>query len=127
MKEQRMKGQPEDGACAPNAADKDDRIRILEFQVDHLRAELERLKARHEETIYSVAWHFAWPVRVIERAVRKALSGSRDRGAGPTPPDRAPREEETSQPSARIPAQPPEPLTRARIEARIARRIARPA
>ncbi len=51
-----------------------DRIRILEFQVDQLRRELERLEKRHAEAIYSAAWHFAAPVRAIERAIRRILA-----------------------------------------------------
>lgn len=51
-----------------------DRIRILEFQVDQLRRELERLEKRHAEAIYSAAWHVAAPVRVIERAVRRMFA-----------------------------------------------------
>ena len=53
---------------------KADRLRILEFQVDQLRRELERLEKRHAEAIYSAAWHFGWPVRVVERAIRRALA-----------------------------------------------------
>ena len=53
---------------------KADRLRILEFQVDQLRRELERLEKRHAEAIYSAAWHFAAPVRVVERAIRKMLA-----------------------------------------------------
>lgn len=51
-----------------------DRIRILEFQVDQLRRELERLEKRHAEAIYSAAWHFAAPVRAIERAIRRMFA-----------------------------------------------------
>ncbi len=93
-----------------------DRIRILEFQVDHLRRELELLEARHAEAIYSVAWHFGWPVRVIERAIRRALA----RGAAPAPDAAMP-------PGARLDLQPPpQPMTAERLAARIARRIVRP-
>lgn len=53
---------------------REERIRILEYQVDQLRRELERLEAKHAEAIYSAAWHFGWPVRVVERAVRRALA-----------------------------------------------------
>ena len=48
-----------------------DRLRILEFQVDQLRRELERLERRHAEAIYSAAWHVAAPIRAVERAIRK--------------------------------------------------------
>ena len=60
----------------PARADRNvaDRLRILEFQVDQLRRELERLEKRHAEAIYSAAWHFGAPVRAIERAIRKALA-----------------------------------------------------
>ena len=66
----------------PNAPDRKvaDRIRILEFQVDQLRRELERLEKRHAEAIYSAAWHFGAPVRVIERAIRKRSDRARDIG-----------------------------------------------
>ena len=53
---------------------KADRLRILEFQVDQLRRELERLEKRHAEAIYSAAWHFAAPVRLVERAIRRMLA-----------------------------------------------------
>ena len=97
---------------------KDDRIRILEFQVDQLRRELEALEARHAEAIYSVAWHFAWPVRTIERAVRKLFS-SRDDGGTPGAGG--------SRGATDAPTKPPPPLTRDAIAARISARIARPA
>ncbi len=60
---------------------KADRLRILEFQVDQLRRELERLEKRHAEAIYSAAWHFAAPVRVVERAIRKMLAPTTKRDA----------------------------------------------
>ena len=60
-----------------------DRLRILEFQVDQLRRELERLEKRHAETIYSAAWHFGAPVRVVERAIRKMFAS----GARPLVPE----------------------------------------
>ena len=60
----------------PSASDgkASDRLRILEFQVDQLRRELERLEKRHAEAIYSAAWHFGAPVRIVERAIRKLLA-----------------------------------------------------
>lgn len=61
-----------------------DRLRILEFQVDQLRRELERLEKRHAEAIYSAAWHFAAPVRVVERAIRRMLA-PRGSDAAPAP------------------------------------------
>ena len=100
----------------PGDADKDDRIRLLEYQVDQLRRELEALEARHAEAIYSAAWHFGWPVRIVERAIRKLFAGGRNDdgpGAGRAPGD-APQ------------AEPPQPLTRDRIARRIAARAARP-
>jgi len=100
----------------PGDADKDERIRLLEYQVDQLRRELEALEARHAEAIYSAAWHFGWPVRIVERAIRKLLSRRKDDGgpgAGRAPGD-AP------------PAEPPQPLTRERIARRIAARAVRP-
>ncbi|MDE2364136.1 MAG: hypothetical protein KGM42_15775 [Hyphomicrobiales bacterium] len=100
-----------------NSADKD-RIRILEFQVDQLRRELELSKQRHEEAIYSVAWHAAWPVRVVERALRALFARRDDDGDGADSGGVA-----RSAPEAK----PPQPLTRDRIAARIAQRLARPA
>lgn len=61
-----------------------DRIRILEFQVDQLRRELERIEKRHAEAIYSAAWHFGAPVRVIERAVRKMFAPALTEAAPPS-------------------------------------------
>ena len=98
-------------------ASKDDRIRILEFQVDHLRRELEALDARHAEAIYGAAWHFGWPVRVVERAVRRLFAKRDDGGPGASAgggPKPTPK------------AEPPKQLTREAIAARIAQRVARP-
>ena len=93
---------------------KDDRIRILEFQVDQLRAELEALEAKHAEAIYSAAWHFGWPVRIVERAIRRLFSKRDDGDGGAT----------TGAASARRRAtEPPQPLTRERIAQRIAQRV----
>ena len=89
---------------------KDDRIRILEFQVDQLRAELEALEAKHAEAIYSAAWHFGWPVRIVERAIRRLFS---KRETGTAARDAIAQET----------AQPPQPLTREKIAARIAQRM----
>lgn len=103
----------------PDSGDsRDDRIRILEFQVDSLRRELEALEARHAEAIYSAAWHFGWPVRVVERAVRRLFAKRGDGGPGGAASDGGPRGERR--------ADPPQPLTRERIAARIAQRVARP-
>jgi len=110
-------------APGPRDSDKDDRIRILEFQVDHLRRELDLLKARHEEAIYSVAWHFGWPVRVIERAIRR-LFARRDDDDGPGASADVRNQDDKG---ARQAAPPPASLTRERIAQRIAQRIARPA
>ena len=63
---------------------KADRLRILEFQIDQLRRELERLEKRHAEAIYSAAWHFAAPVRLVERAIRRMLAPSAKRDAPKT-------------------------------------------
>ncbi|MFO1115656.1 MAG: hypothetical protein U1E28_08240 [Beijerinckiaceae bacterium] len=98
---------------------KDDRIRILEFQVDHLRRELEDLEARHAEAIYSVAWHVGWPVRIVERAIRRLFSRRDDDGS-------APGAGGSSQASPSL-TKPPPPISRDRIAARISARIARPA
>lgn len=102
----------------PGDADKDERIRLLEYQVDQLRRELEALEARHAEAIYSAAWHFGWPVRIVERAIRKLFAGGKDDGGADAGGGR------TAAPAPR--AEPPQPLTRDRIAARIAARAARP-
>ncbi len=102
---------------------KDDRIRILEFQVDQLRRELEALEARHAEAIYSVAWHVGWPVRIVERAIRKMFSSRDDDGQPPGAGN------SSAGPGAQ--PKPPQPLTRdtlaARIAARMTSHLARPA
>ena len=93
---------------------KDDRIRILEFQVDQLRAELEALEAKHAEAIYSAAWHVGWPVRIVERAVRRLFSKRDGDDGGATSANAgAPRDV----------ANPPQSLTREAISARIAKRV----
>ena len=53
------------------------RMRVLEYQIEFLRRELEFVNARHAATIYSAAWHLAWPVRKIEQAVRVAYARHR--------------------------------------------------
>ena len=55
------------------------RMRVLEYQIEFLRRELEFVNARHAATIYSAAWHLAWPVRKIEQAVRSAYARHRQR------------------------------------------------
>ena len=55
------------------------RMRVLEYQIEFLRRELEFVNARHAATIYSAAWHLAWPVRKIEQAVRNAYARQRVR------------------------------------------------
>jgi hypothetical protein len=105
-----------DAGQSRSAADKDDRIRILEYQVDNLRRELELLEKRHAEAIYSVAWHFAWPVRVVERAIRRMFAGRDDDSGGSGTGEASPTG-----------GRAPEPLTRDHIAERIAARIARPA
>jgi hypothetical protein len=91
---------------------KDDRIRILEFQVDQLRAELEALEAKHAEAIYSAAWHFGWPVRIVERALRRLFAKRKN--------DNMASDDAAATQQA---AQSPEPLTREKIAARIAERM----
>ncbi len=66
-----------------------DRLRILEFQVDQLRRELERLEKRHAEAIYSAAWHFGAPVRIVERAIRRIFAPAANKEA-PAPARAAP-------------------------------------
>ncbi|MFV0279294.1 MAG: glycosyltransferase family 4 protein [Rhodoblastus sp.] len=69
-----------------------DRIRILEFQADQLRRELERLEKQHAEAVYSVAWHAAWPIRFVERAIRRLFAPAQARPAEtPEPASPAPR------------------------------------
>ncbi len=91
----------------PNAPDRKvaDRIRILEFQVDQLRRELERLEKRHAEAIYSAAWHFGAPVRVIERAIRKMLAPARKKEAISAAPS-----------APRVGAAPPAPAKRLLVD-----------
>ena len=48
------------------------RMRVLEYQVKFLRRELEFVNERHAKTIYSAAWHLAWPARKLEQAIRAA-------------------------------------------------------
>ncbi|MDE2577583.1 MAG: glycosyltransferase family 4 protein [Hyphomicrobiales bacterium] len=59
----------------------DQHRKILEFQIDQLRGELEALRKWRDETVYSAAWRFAWPVRTIENALRRSLRRSDARAA----------------------------------------------
>jgi hypothetical protein len=106
-----------DAGRSNSASESDDRIRILEFQVDQLRRELEHLEARHAEAVYSVAWHIAWPIRILERLIRRAIANRNDRDGDPDGEDGA----------APLTGSPPRPLTRDRVAERIAARIAHPA
>ena len=58
-----------------NASDvKDERIRLLEYQVDFLRGEVEFVTRQYERAIYSASWHLAWPFRFTETLVRRFLA-----------------------------------------------------
>ena len=57
------------------------RIRLLEFQIEHLRREMNFARRRHEDIIYSVAWALAAPLRAVEMPLRRLLA--RDKTPAP--------------------------------------------
>jgi hypothetical protein len=56
--------------AAPPDDAKDERIRLLEYQAEFLRREVEFLSRRHELIIYTVWWRLAAPFRVVEDGLR---------------------------------------------------------
>ena len=67
--------------------DPDDRVRLLEYQVDHLRRELTLLTKRHEAIVYSAAWTLARPLKWLEdRLHRLAASLARQPSRTPAAP-----------------------------------------
>jgi alpha-1,2-rhamnosyltransferase len=53
---------------------KDERIRLLEYQLDYLRAELSQLVRERDKIVYSASWHVFKPLRRIEARLVDAVS-----------------------------------------------------
>ncbi|MGA8173115.1 MAG: glycosyltransferase family 1 protein, partial [Methylocystis sp.] len=53
---------------------RDERIRLLEYQLDYLRAELSQLVGERDKMVYSASWHIFSPLRRIEARLVDAAS-----------------------------------------------------
>ena len=65
---------------------KDERIRLLEYQLDYLRAELSQLVRERDKIVYSAAWHVFKPLRRIEARLVDAVTAAWRRFVPPAPP-----------------------------------------
>jgi len=95
----------------PTSSDKDaerERIRLLEFQLDHLRAELLHLTHERYRMIYSASWHVYRPLRFLEAKLVDGATAAWGRIAGLVP----------QKPAAPARAAPPLPAGAAAIGAR---------
>lgn len=104
--------------------EREERIRLLEFQAEFLRREVEFITKRHHAVIYSVAWRLAIPFRLVERAFLRLARGPADESREDDAPAPLPRPAAAG-PAARTTASPlppralPAPGTvAARIKAR---------
>jgi glycosyltransferase involved in cell wall biosynthesis len=59
----------------PVASEKDDEIRLLQYQLDYLRAELLHLTHERERMVYSAAWLVFRPLRSLEAKLVEAAGG----------------------------------------------------
>ena len=94
--------------------DRDERIRLLEYQVAFLHRELTFVTKRYEDIVYSAAWTLARPVKAIEDFAHRLAKSLGVRA-------------KTSARDAKVPA--PDPRSAApedRIAARIAAKMERP-
>lgn len=57
--------------------DRDERIRLLEYQVAFLHRELTFVTRRYEDIVYSAAWTLARPVKWIEDAAHRLVKSWR--------------------------------------------------
>jgi alpha-1,2-rhamnosyltransferase len=73
-----------------------ERIRLLEFQLDYLRAELLHLTHERYKMIYSAAWHVYRPLRALEALLVDAATALWRRGGRETPARTAASAESTS-------------------------------
>ncbi len=64
---------------------KDERIRLLEYQLDYLRAELSQLVRERDKMVYSAAWHVFKPLRRIEARLVDAVTAAWRRFVPPAP------------------------------------------
>ena len=62
-----------------------ERVRLLEFQLDYLRAELLHLTHERYRMIYSVAWHVYRPLRFVEAKLVDAVAALLRKEARPPP------------------------------------------
>ena len=94
--------------------DRDERIRLLEYQVAFLHRELTFVTRRYEAIVYSAAWTLARPVKWIEDSAHRLVKSWRTPPKPSTPQDMA-----TASPPATGSAED-------RIAARIAAAMERP-
>ena len=95
--------------------DRDERIRLLEYQVAFLHRELTFVTKRYEDIVYSAAWTLARPVKAIEDFAHRlakslgvrAKTSARDASKVPAPDPRGAEQQD-------------------RIAARIAAKMERP-
>ena len=64
-----------------NRDDRDERIRLLEYQVAFLHRELTFVTKRYHAILYSAAWTIARPIKRLEDAGHRVARSLRKRGA----------------------------------------------
>lgn len=69
--------------------DRDERIRLLEYQVAFLHRELTFVTKRYQDIVYSAAWTLARPVKWIEDAAHRLVKPWRTRRRPTNPQDAA--------------------------------------
>ena len=65
------------------ADDRDERIRLLEYQVAFLHHELTFVTKRYEDMLYSAAWTLARPVKRVEHFGHRLVKSLRGRKGRP--------------------------------------------
>lgn len=69
--------------------DRDERIRLLEYQVAFLHRELTFVTRRYETIVYSAAWTLARPIKWIEDAAHRLIKLLRTQRRSKDPQDAA--------------------------------------
>lgn len=92
----------------PAPDEKDERIRLLEYQVAFLHRELTFVTKRYEAIVYSAAWTIARPIKWLEDAGHRVAGSLRKGGTGaaanPAPAPGGPDGNGEAQIAARIAA-----------------------
>ena len=97
---------------ASGGDDRDERIRLLEYQVAFLHRELTFVRRRYEDVVYSAAWTLARPIKWIEDFAHRLVKSRRAKSPKPT--------------SVMVSSSPPAGSLEDRIAARIAAAMERP-